>query len=230
MKLIENFQKLNFLRWYSKGGFGPFSRISSLLNPARTAEKIEKKVNEKILENRDILAPAVKTALEFTKNRSTLVPALKTLSTIKKKIKSSEVTPTKDIMEVIRSLENRGILLKGTATKINIQKGGQLNKCFTINEKCVLVPLGLTAAASAIDTTIQKKIFGLGMTTLIFANEDLNDIMKIIKSLEDSGLKSKFNRVYSRNLAKKRNVRNLDEYKSMGVHWIALYVNSDNGT
>ena len=52
--------------------------------------------------------------------------------------------------------------------------------------KCVLAPLELTAAASATDTIIQKKMFGFITTTLIFTNEKLNDIMKIIKSLEQS--------------------------------------------
>ena len=40
----------------------------------------------------------------------------------------------------------------------------------------VLVPLGLTAAASARDAAVQKKIFELDRTTLLFLNEDLNDI------------------------------------------------------
>ena len=34
----------------------------------------------------------------------------------------------------------------------------------------------------------RKIFFGSGTTTLIFSNEELNDIMKIIKSLKDSGL------------------------------------------
>ena len=54
--------------------------------------------------------------------------------------------------------------------------------------KSVLIPLGLTAAASATDSAIQKNIFGSGMTTLIISNEKMNDIMKIVKSLEKSGL------------------------------------------
>ena len=41
---------------------------------------------------------------------------------------------------------------------------------------------------SATDAAIQKKVFGLGMATLVFSNEDLNDIMKIVKSFEESGL------------------------------------------
>ena len=52
--------------------------------------------------------------------------------------------------------------------------------------KNVLAPLGLTAAMSAIDRSIQKKMHGLGVK-LIIEQEDMNDIMKIIKALENSG-------------------------------------------
>ena len=57
--------------------------------------------------------------------------------------------------------------------------------------KCVLIPLGLTAAASVADAGIDKKILGSGRnnnTTLIISNDEINDIIEIIKSLEDSGL------------------------------------------
>ena len=55
--------------------------------------------------------------------------------------------------------------------------------------KSVLIALGLTAAAvAATDAAIHKKMFGCGTTSLIISNEELNDIMKIIKSLEKSGL------------------------------------------
>ena len=53
--------------------------------------------------------------------------------------------------------------------------------------KNVLAPLGLTAAMSAIDGSIQKKIHGSGVK-LIIEQEDVNDIMKIIKALENSGI------------------------------------------
>ena len=52
----------------------------------------------------------------------------------------------------------------------------------------ILVPLGLTAAASAADAAIRKKNLGSRMATLLFSNEELDDIMKIVKSLEDGGL------------------------------------------
>ena len=53
--------------------------------------------------------------------------------------------------------------------------------------KSVLISLGLTAAASVTDAAIHKKVFGSGNTTLIIYNEEINDIMKIVKSLEESG-------------------------------------------
>ena len=50
------------------------------------------------------------------------------------------------------------------------------------------MPLGLAAtAASVTDASIHKKIFGSGTATKIY-NEEINDIMKIGKSLEESGL------------------------------------------
>ena len=42
--------------------------------------------------------------------------------------------------------------------------------------KNILVPLGITAAASAIGARIQKKVHGSGTTTLIISNEEINDI------------------------------------------------------
>ena len=71
--------------------------------------------------------------------------------------------------------------------------------------KSVSIWLGLTAAASAIDVAIHRKMFGLGcccpsdlafrlsnlasrMTKLVISNEEMNYIMKIVKSFEESGL------------------------------------------
>ena len=48
--------------------------------------------------------------------------------------------------------------------------------------------LGLTATASATDVAIGKNVFGFGVTTLIVSNKEMNDIMRIVKSLEESGL------------------------------------------
>ena len=55
--------------------------------------------------------------------------------------------------------------------------------------KSVLIPLILTAAASAGDAGIHKKILGSGHTTaLIISNDEIEDIIEIVKSLEDSVL------------------------------------------
>ena len=54
--------------------------------------------------------------------------------------------------------------------------------------KSVLIPLGLTAVALATDAAIYKKMFGSGTTTLIISKKEMNDILKIIKSFEESGL------------------------------------------
>ena len=53
--------------------------------------------------------------------------------------------------------------------------------------KSVLMPLGLTAAASATDAIIHKKMFGSDSATLIISIEEMNYIMKIVKSSEESG-------------------------------------------
>ena len=52
----------------------------------------------------------------------------------------------------------------------------------------VLTPLGITAAASAIDAGSRKKIHGSGTTNLIILNKEINDIMKIVQALEDSNI------------------------------------------
>ena len=54
--------------------------------------------------------------------------------------------------------------------------------------KRVLIPLRLAAAASAADGAIHEKRFRSGFTTLLIFNEEMKDIMKIVKSLNNSGL------------------------------------------
>ena len=52
-----------------------------------------------------------------------------------------------------------------------------------------LIPFGLTSAASTEDAGIHKKILGSGHnTTLIISNDEMKDILEIVKSLEDSRL------------------------------------------
>ena len=59
--------------------------------------------------------------------------------------------------------------------------------------KNVLIPLELTVSASAADAEIHKKILGSGHNrpssiTLIISDDEMEDMIKIVKSLEDSGL------------------------------------------
>ena len=90
------------------------------------------------------------------------------------------------------------IKLKKAQIKKIIQSGGFLGKLLSKLAgplmkvamplaKNVLAPLGLTAAMSAIDGSIQKKIHG-SVVKLIIEQEDMNDIIKYIETLENSGI------------------------------------------
>ena len=57
--------------------------------------------------------------------------------------------------------------------------------------KRVLIPLGLPAAVSAADAGIHKKILGSGTTTLLISNDEMEDIIKILKSVKDPGFSLK---------------------------------------
>ena len=75
----------------------------------------------------------------------------------------------------------------GFLGKLLSKLAGQLMKVAMPSAKNVLAPLGLTAAMSAIDGSIQKKMRGEGVK-LVIEQEDMNDIMKIIEALENSGI------------------------------------------
>ena len=51
-----------------------------------------------------------------------------------------------------------------------------------------MIPLGVTTAVSVADTGIHKKILGPGTARLIISNDQMEETMKIVNSLEDSGL------------------------------------------
>ena len=75
----------------------------------------------------------------------------------------------------------------GFLGKLLSKLAGPLIKVSLPLAKYVLAPLGLTAAMSAIDGSMQKKIHGSGVK-LIIEQEDMNDIMKIIEARENSGI------------------------------------------
>ena len=68
---------------------------------------------------------------------------------------------------------------------------GPLKKVAIPLAKNVLGSLGITAAASAIDAGIQKKIHGSGTSTLIDSNKEINHIIKIVQILENSNISLK---------------------------------------
>ena len=94
--------------------------------------------------------------------------------------------------------------------------------------KSVLIPSGLTAAAaaaSATDAAIQKKIFG-SETILIISNEETNDIMKIVKSLEEFRILIKGISETIKNEAKEQKrgflamlLGTLGEFIRKSIHW-----------
>ena len=75
----------------------------------------------------------------------------------------------------------------GFLGKLLSKLAGPLMKVALPLAKNILAPLGLTAAMSAIDGSIQKKIHGSGVK-LIIEQEDMNDIIQIIEALENSGI------------------------------------------
>ena len=140
------------------------------------------------------------------------------LNNLKKAVKSNEgatlrlsnrnfnkdETPHELLLTTRHNAKLRNALNNNSATDIKLSKAqikkliqsggkllsklaGPLMKVAMALAKNVLAPLGLTAAMSAIDGSIQKKIHGSGVK-LIIEQEDMKDIMKIIKALENSGI------------------------------------------
>ena len=104
-----------------------------------------------------------------------------------------------------RCQNNSSFKIKFSKTQLSniVQSGGYLGSLFgpllktrlplignifNLSAKSVLIPLGLTEAAWTTDAAIRKKMFGSGFATLIIFNEEMNGIMKIVKSLEESRL------------------------------------------
>ena len=63
-----------------------------------------------------------------------------------------------------------------------------MKSVLTPSAKNVLSPCGLSAAMSATYAAAIQKNHGSGTTSSIISNEEMEDIMKIVNSLEESGL------------------------------------------
>ena len=90
-------------------------------------------------------------------------------------IKNNLATDIKLSKAQIKKLIQSGGFLGKLLSKL----AGPLMKVAMPLAKNVLVPLGLIAAMSVIDGSIQKKIHGWGIK-LVIEEEDMNDIMKIL--------------------------------------------------
>ena len=90
-------------------------------------------------------------------------------------------------IKLIEAQIKKLIQSEGFLGKLLSKIAGPLMKVALPLAKNVLAPLGLTAAMSAIDGSIQKKIHGSDVK-LIIEEEDMKDIMKIIEALENSDI------------------------------------------
>ena len=89
--------------------------------------------------------------------------------------------------QLSKMIQSRGFLgkLLGPLLKTGLPL---IKSVITPLAKSVLIPLWLTAATSATNAGIHRKILGSGNTTLIISNKDMEDLIKVVTSLEDSGL------------------------------------------
>ena len=112
----------------------------------------------------------------------------------------------KDIINVIKPLENRVFLLKGATREITSEEGGFLNflrplvtassplmkSILTLFSKSFFILLGLSAEISAVVAAIQIESHGSGITALLISNNEIEDIMKIVTSFDESGSLAKW--------------------------------------
>ena len=90
--------------------------------------------------------------------------------------------PKTQISKIIQSARFLGRLLGPLPkTRLHSMKNGLQPLA-----RSVLIPLGSKAAGSAADAAIHKKILGSGTATIIISNEEMKDIVKMVKFLEDA--------------------------------------------
>ena len=144
-------------------------QLSKLKKAVKSNEGATLRIGIKNLNKEDLPHELLLTARQSTKLRNAINNNLAT------DIKLSKA-------QIKKLIQSGGFL-----GKLSSKLAGPLMKVAMPLAKNVLAPLGLTAAMSAIDGSIQKKINGSGVK-LIIEQEDMNGIMKIIKALENSGV------------------------------------------
>ena len=93
--------------------------------------------------------------------------------------------------------------------------------------KNVLLPFGLSAGMSVADTAIQKKVYGSGRPSdlasrtavLLLSNEEMERIMKIVKSLEELGLLIK---EISETIKNETKEKKEDFFQCYWEHWLLV--------
>ena len=145
-------------------------QLSKLKKAVKNNDSTTLRVGIKNLDKEDLPHELILTTRQNTKLRSAINNSLAT------DIKLSKA----QLKKLIQSGGFLGKLLSKLA--------GPLMKVAIPLAKNVLAPLGLTAAMSAIDGSIQKKKMRGSGVKLIIEQEDMNDVMKIIAGLENSGI------------------------------------------
>ena len=110
------------------------------------------------------------------------------VSNLRKPFANNSLTDIKlSKTQLSKMIQSRGFLsrLLGPLLKTGLPLIKNIIKALA---ESVLIPLGLTAAASAADAGIHKKLLGSRNTTLIVSSDEIEGIIKIVKSLENSGL------------------------------------------
>ena len=145
-------------------------QLNMLKSAIKNKQEATLRINSRMFSVNNLPHALLLTTIQTTKLRNAIKNNMST------DIKLSKA----QISKLIQSGEFLGSLLSKIA--------GPLMKAAVPLAKNILAPLGVTAAASAIDAGIQKKIYGSGTTTLVISNEEMNDIMEIFQTLEDSNI------------------------------------------
>ena len=141
------------------------SQLNKLKNAVRNRQETTLRMNARIFNGNNLPHELLLTTRQTTELRNSIENNMST------EIKLSKAQISKTIQS--------GGFLGALSSKL----AGPLMKVAVQIAKNVLTPLGLTAAISAIDAGIQKKIHGSGTTILMISNEESNDIMKIVQDL-----------------------------------------------
>ena len=145
-----------------------YSQLKKLKNAVKNKQVTTLRMNARMLNGNNLPHQLLLTTRQTTKLRNA--------------IENNKSTDMKLSEAQISKLIQSGGFLGSLLSKI----AGALMKVVVPFAEKFLAPMGITAAASAIDGAIHKKIHGSGTTTLIISNEEMNDIMKIVQALRDS--------------------------------------------